>query len=360
MRILALLLALLFAPQAALASVAAFPETALRGDREISAIRVGSTARQLADGRQETACFYDSNASAMTDDPINHRDPTGRLLDVLAVGLLFGPKAAAGYAVRVGQHLLSALADTTSTMCGPACGVLDAALGRPLRPETALEQDSQAGFLERLNPLNQALRSGLTAVESSGFDRGAEIADTGKAVLDTAFLAVGGAKLMTSGANAIRGALDFEATFGKSLPRALDDLARSEAGAVEQSMLRPTFQNLGEPMGGTLRGILTEVDGVYTLDGELVSGRFDFVVRGGRVRIGNGHYFLAEGGKPVEYAGSVHFDNGRVLEFTNGSGHYRPHAMAAENARLKGPFRALSLPFGVGVPQLPVWNRFAQ
>jgi len=81
-RILALLLALLFAPQAALASVAAFPETALRGDREISAIRVGSTARQLADGRQETACFYDSNASAMTDDPINHRDPTGRIIDI--------------------------------------------------------------------------------------------------------------------------------------------------------------------------------------------------------------------------------------------------------------------------------------
>ena len=80
MRTLALLLALVLAPQAALASVAAFPETALRGDREISAIRVGSNARQLAETRQETACFYDANASAMTDDPINHRDPTGRLV----------------------------------------------------------------------------------------------------------------------------------------------------------------------------------------------------------------------------------------------------------------------------------------
>lgn len=77
MRILALLLALVLAPQAALARVAAFPETALRGDREISAFRVSASARQLADGRQETACFYDSTASAMTDDPINHRDPTG-------------------------------------------------------------------------------------------------------------------------------------------------------------------------------------------------------------------------------------------------------------------------------------------
>lgn len=78
MRTLALLLALVLAPQAALARVAAFPETALRGDREISALRVGANASQLAETRQETACFYDSTASAMTDDPINHRDPTGQ------------------------------------------------------------------------------------------------------------------------------------------------------------------------------------------------------------------------------------------------------------------------------------------
>lgn len=78
MRTLALLLALVLAPQAALARALAFPETALRGDREISAIRTPASARQLADGRRETACFYDSNASAMTDDPINHRDPTGK------------------------------------------------------------------------------------------------------------------------------------------------------------------------------------------------------------------------------------------------------------------------------------------
>lgn len=79
MRTLALLLALVLAPQAALARVAAFPETALRGDREISALRVGANASQLAETRQETACFYDSTASAMTDDPINNRDPTGQL-----------------------------------------------------------------------------------------------------------------------------------------------------------------------------------------------------------------------------------------------------------------------------------------
>ncbi len=112
MRTLALLLALVLAPQAALASVAAFPETALRGDREISAIRVGSNARQLAETRQETACFYDANASAMTDDPINHRDPTGAMLQVprqftleqRAMGLLRG---AVNFAGRVGGAISS-------------------------------------------------------------------------------------------------------------------------------------------------------------------------------------------------------------------------------------------------------------
>jgi len=143
----------------------------------IPAERAGLSEAQRLEVPRGTRCLYDQSASDISNDPINHRDPTGRLVDVLAVGLLFGPKAAAGYAVRVGQHLLSALADTTSTMCGPACALLDAALGQPLRPETALEQDSQAGFLEKLNPLNQALRSGLTAGESSGFEQGEQIAD---------------------------------------------------------------------------------------------------------------------------------------------------------------------------------------
>ena len=237
MRTLALLLALVLAPQAALASVAAFPETALRGDREISAIRVGSNARQLAETRQETACFYDANASAMTDDPINHRDPTGRLLDVLAVGLLFGPKAAAGYAVRVGQHLLSALADTTSTMCGPACALLDEALGQPLRPETALEGDSQAGFLEKLNPLNQALRSGLTAGESTGFEQGVQLADTAKGAVDAGLLAVGGARLLTGGSGALRNLLRPEPPSGAG-----SGLTRQTREQLEAS--RSSFEKL--------------------------------------------------------------------------------------------------------------------
>ena len=81
MRRLALLLALLLAPQTALAGVAAFPETALRVDREISARRAGASARQVAEGRLEKAYFYGESASAIVDDPINHRDPTGMNLE---------------------------------------------------------------------------------------------------------------------------------------------------------------------------------------------------------------------------------------------------------------------------------------
>ena len=80
MRALALLLALLFAPQVALANVAAFPETALRGDREISEIRARAFARQPAEARPENAHFYGESTSGIVDDPINHRDPTGRSL----------------------------------------------------------------------------------------------------------------------------------------------------------------------------------------------------------------------------------------------------------------------------------------
>lgn len=45
------------------------------------------------------------------------------------------------------------------------------------------------------------------------------------------------------------------------------------------------------------------------------------------------HPVLAEG-RPVYYAGEVHFDNGRLLWWTNGSGNYRPDAEHAEQAGL--------------------------
>jgi hypothetical protein len=39
-------------------------------------------------------------------------------------------------------------------------------------------------------------------------------------------------------------------------------------------------------------------------------------------------------GKPVLYAGEVHFDNGRLDWWSNGSGNYRPDPEHAEQAEL--------------------------
>jgi hypothetical protein len=40
------------------------------------------------------------------------------------------------------------------------------------------------------------------------------------------------------------------------------------------------------------------------------------------------------GGRGVHYAGEAHFDNGRLLWWSNGSGNYRPDAEHAEQAGL--------------------------
>ncbi len=77
MRALALLLALLFAPQAALANVAAFSKPASGVQHEISPLGVRDFAGQPAEARPENAHFYGESTSGIVDDPINHRDPTG-------------------------------------------------------------------------------------------------------------------------------------------------------------------------------------------------------------------------------------------------------------------------------------------
>ncbi len=79
MRALALLLALLFAPQAALANVAAFSKPASGVQHEISPLGVRDFAGQPAEARPENAHFYGESTSGIVDDPINNRDPTGRL-----------------------------------------------------------------------------------------------------------------------------------------------------------------------------------------------------------------------------------------------------------------------------------------
>ncbi len=232
MRALALLLALLFAPQVALANVAAFPETALRGDREISEIRARAFARQPAEARPENAHFYGESTSGIVDDPINHRDPTGAFLDIAIVAAMYGPRAAAGYAARIGQHLLSAGVNSVKSLFGVSGTIMDAVLGDPLRPRTALDEDG-AGFLERLNPLNQAGRSAIAAGQSSGFDQGVQIADSAMGVVNAGLLAMSGARAITSGVASL--SPQFEMT------GVLDGVAQEMSGTMPSQFPSPAM-----------------------------------------------------------------------------------------------------------------------
>ena len=92
------------------------------------------------------------------------------------------------------------------------------------------------------------------------------------------------------------------------------------------------------------------------LRGVWLAAHVDFVRQGGALRIGTPHYALS-GGKPVEYAGSVTFSGGALTEWTNVSGHFKPHAAFAPNAGLPmGAFRPVSFPSFLGAPQLPMFR----
>lgn len=56
------------------------------------------------------------------------------------------------------------------------------------------------------------------------------------------------------------------------------------------------------------------------------SGSFDFVVKGGKVLIGEGHYFMSANSKIVAGAGTISIENGVIKTITNWSGHYKPSA----------------------------------
>ena len=129
------------------------------------------------------------------------------------------------------------------------------------------------------------------------------------------------------------------------------------AGGPPAPTSRPTFSNLGDPSRGRVVGAVAREGDAYRLaaGGEIDPGRYDFVVQGGELRIGSGHYALS-GGRPVEFAGEIAFGpGGRVAEWTNASGHFRPAAAFAANAGLPmSAFRPVQFPAMVGGPQLPV------
>ena len=129
------------------------------------------------------------------------------------------------------------------------------------------------------------------------------------------------------------------------------DVASDSTLAAEG--VRPSFGNLfpGDVPSGTVAGPLSELQAAQT------TGSFDFVVQNGKTVLGQGHPFLAGGGR-VEYAGTIDMLEGQVVRWTNGSGHFKPAAQFAGNAGLPmDAFSPVQVPvFGGPVLQLPVFQ----
>jgi len=162
-------------------------------------------------------------------------------------------------------------------------------------------------------------------------------------------LAVGGAKLGLK-------------LFGKEAAEGATELIVKESLAesgikIGDDAVGPTFINLGDDAAGTVLGNMSIGPGGYRLPGgALAEGSFDFVIQGGSMRVGSGHVALSQGA-PVTYAGEVTFRGGAIIEWTNASGHFRPAAVFAGNARLPlGAFRPVQFPTMVGGSQFPIFR----
>ena len=66
--------------------------------------------------------------------------------------------------------------------------------------------------------------------------------------------------------------------------------------------------------------------------GETLTGWYDFVVQGNKIRVGENHVHLSEFYQPqaksydliVDYAGTIEFRNGEIVNWNNASGHFQP------------------------------------
>jgi len=106
------------------------------------------------------------------------------------------------------------------------------------------------------------------------------------------------------------------------------------------------FYNLGPPPynTGTIYQLVATPNGWKLLNrsGQLFTprGLYQFARHGGRLRVSkHGEHTHITGGGPVEYAGEVRFSynrrsRGRLLWWSNGSGHYKPPAEHAAQAGL--------------------------
>jgi hypothetical protein len=68
------------------------------------------------------------------------------------------------------------------------------------------------------------------------------------------------------------------------------------------------------------------------IDGNIVGGKFyNFVVtKSGKLKIGNKHHYLGNA-QDVLAAGSIRFKNGKIVDITNLTGHYKPNLQESLN-----------------------------
>jgi len=98
------------------------------------------------------------------------------------------------------------------------------------------------------------------------------------------------------------------------------------------------------PKEGFIIGYKMDSQGVFRQlnDNIFPSDEFDFVItKSGELKIGEKHHLLGNR-DDVLAAGGIRFKNGRIVEFDNMSGHYRPTAEEAE--RLGEILKGLNIP----------------
>ena len=120
---------------------------------------------------------------------------------------------------------------------------------------------------------------------------------------------------------------------------------------------KATFINLGDNAAGRVFGTATRNGNNFSLNGKALDGLYDFVIRqDGSFVVGKGHVALS-GGKPVVWAGDATFRGGKLAEWTNASGHFRPLKSFGGNAGLPlDKYRGVNFPIQVGSPQLPIFR----
>lgn len=110
----------------------------------------------------------------------------------------------------------------------------------------------------------------------------------------------------------------------------LKGLAISNKGTNLNDLPRIKMKNHSIDTDGTSMG--RYVDGVLEINGNTqVAGKWDYIVKAdGEILVGRKHSFLSQG-SDVLAAGELKFNNGKLVDINNLSGHYLPDASETFN-----------------------------